>query len=56
MQDTGFCTYKLTWFEVKDHVEGLAVVRNLLIEPRQVEFVLDIVLINLRKTSERVSI
>lgn len=41
--------YEQTWFEVEDHVEGLAVVGNLLIEPRQVEFVLDVILINLKK-------
>lgn len=44
---------KQTWFEVEDHVQGLAIVGNLLIEPRQVEFILDIVLINLRQTNQR---
>lgn len=36
-----------TWFKVQDHVQGLAVVGNLLIEPRQVELVLDVILIHL---------
>lgn len=36
-----------TWFKVQDHVQGLAVVRNLLIESCQVELVLDVVLIYL---------
>lgn len=36
-----------TWFKVQDHVQSLAVVWNLLIEPSQVEFVLDVVFIHL---------
>lgn len=37
-----------TWFEVQDHVQGLAVVRDLLIESCQVKLVLDVVLIHLK--------
>ena len=36
-------------FEVKDHVQGLSVMGNLLIEASQVEFVLDVVFVNLEE-------
>lgn len=40
-------TEALTWLQVKDHVQGLAIVRHLFIQTRQVELVLYVVFINL---------
>lgn len=37
----------LVWLEVEDHVKRLSVVRHLLVQPRQVEFVLDVILVHL---------
>ena len=38
-----------TWFKVQYHVQCLAVVGHLLVQPSQVEFVLNVVLIHLGK-------
>lgn len=37
----------LTWLQVKNHVQSLAIVRHLLVQTRQVELVLNVVFINL---------
>lgn len=37
-----------TRFQVEDHVQRLAVVGDLFIEPSQIEFVLDVIFINLK--------
>ena len=39
-----------TWFKVQYHVQCLAVVGHLLVQPSQVEFVLNVVLIHLGKS------
>lgn len=41
-----------TWFQVKDHVQCLAIVRHLLIQARQVKLVLYVVFINLEHKIE----
>lgn len=38
-----------TWFQIQDHIQGLAIVGDLLIETSQVELVLDIILIHLEE-------
>lgn len=42
----------LTWLQVKNHVQRLAIVRHLLIQTRQVKLVLDVVFINLEHMVE----
>ena len=37
----------VVWLEVQDHVQRLSVMRDLLVQPRQVELVLDVILVNL---------
>ena len=44
------CLYAQTWLEIQYHVQCLAVVGDLLIQPCQVEFVLNVVLIHLGKS------
>ena len=39
----------VVWLQVEDHIERLSIMRNLLIQASQVEFVLDVVLIDLQK-------
>ena len=39
--------YVHTWFQIKNHVEGLSIMRNLFIQARQIELVLDIIFIYL---------
>lgn len=44
--------YFFTWFQVKDHVQCLAIVRHLLIQACQVKLVLYVVFINLQHKFE----
>lgn len=36
-----------TWFEVKYHVDGLSIVRDLFVKAGQVKLVLDVIFVNL---------
>ena len=52
VEQTVLC--RLTWFEIKNGVQRLSVVGDLLVETSQVELVLYIVLINLIQVNHRI--
>lgn len=44
-----------TWFKIKNHIERLPIVRHLLVQTGEIEFILDVILIDLKIDSLAIS-